>query len=90
MKILGLRGLTEHKQLQAQQFTIHPVKFLFNEFISKTVKGGLKDKTFTPKTITQFQKTFSVLLIYLLDTCFAFLKMARFLNDHFLSVKTIQ
>jgi hypothetical protein len=50
-KIFGLRGLTEHKQLQTQQFTIYPEKIMFNEFISKTVKGDLNDKKFIPKTI---------------------------------------
>ncbi|XP_062572924.1 zinc finger MYM-type protein 2-like [Saccostrea cucullata] len=53
-KVFGLRGLSEHKELQAQQFTISTDRIIYNESMSKTVKGGLKDRKLTPKTITQF------------------------------------
>ena len=44
-KVFGLRGLSEHKQLQAEQFVVNTSnagdsKITFSEFRSKTVKGG--------------------------------------------------
>lgn len=53
-KVFGLRGLSEHKDLKAEQFTFLNGQIVFQEFVSKTVKGGLKDRKFSPKTITQY------------------------------------
>lgn len=66
-----LCGLNEYKQLQAQQFALQADKITSNEFMSKTVKGGMKDKKFTRKTITQFsspQNPRCVVNLFI-DTC---------------------
>lgn len=42
-KVFGLRDLSNHKQHQARQFTVSEGHITFNEFMSKTVKCGLKE-----------------------------------------------
>lgn len=53
-KVFGLRGLSKQKALKAEQFSVSIGQIVLQEFVSKTVKGGLKDRTISPKTITQF------------------------------------
>ena len=56
-RVWCLRGLSEHEQLQAEQFVVSTsnageFKITFSEFISKTVKGGggLKERNYTLMT----------------------------------------
>lgn len=39
-KVFGLRGLSEHKDLKAEQFIVSNGQIVFQEFVSKTVKGA--------------------------------------------------
>jgi len=58
-KVFGFRGLTEHKQLTADQYTVrynyvgNPV-LMYQEHVSKTTKGGLNERKYSPKTVTQY------------------------------------
>lgn len=60
-KVFGFRGLTEHKQVSAEQYVVrynylgNPV-LTYNEFISKTTKGGLNDRKSSPKVVTQYSQ----------------------------------
>lgn len=53
-KVFGLRDVSENKDLKAEQFTVLSGQIVFQEFVSKTVKGGLKNRKFSAKTITQY------------------------------------
>lgn len=39
-KVFGLRGLSEHKDLKAEQFIVSNGQIVFQKFVSKTVKGA--------------------------------------------------
>ena len=59
MKVFGFRGLSEHKQVNAEQYAVrynhlgHPV-LVFQEHVSKTQQGGLNQRKQEPKVVTQY------------------------------------
>lgn len=88
-KVFGLRGLSEHKDFKAKQLTVSNDKIVFQEFVSKTIEGGLKDRKFSPKTIPQYSCPQNPRCVVDAATLHAYQIKAPFIDDLFLPKKKI-
>lgn len=85
--------MSEHKVFKTQQFTVTENIIIFKKVMSKRVKGGRKDRNFTPNTPPSLSSAIPICYIsrvlkkggkwchILALTCYSSIRMVTDIND---------